>query len=84
MAPKLTTEDRSEYVLQETERIREMLDGAEDCKWIYQSLIHLSMLYRDLTQKWPEQSSQIAQWVEELMKLDPLRAGRWNDLKTKL
>lgn len=84
MAPALTTEERSTYLIQELERVLEMLDGAEDCKWIYQSLIYLSMLYRNSNQSWPTESSGILDWVNELTKLDPLRAGRWNDLKNKL
>lgn len=81
MAPALTTEERSKYLLQEIERILEMLDGAEDCKYIYQSLIYLSMLYKDLNGFWPEKSSDVGKWIKELGKVDPLRAGRWADFK---
>jgi len=84
MAPQLTTEERSKYITQETERIREMLDGAEDCKWIYQALIHLSTVYKDLNGDWPKTSTEVAEWADELAKIDPLRAGRWNDLKIKI
>lgn len=83
MAPALTTEERSAYLIQELERILEMLDGAEDCKWIYQSLIYLSMLYRDLNKSWPARSIGITEWADQLAKLDPLRAGRWKELRTK-
>ena len=84
MAPDLSGEERVEYVTQELGRLQEMLDGAEDCKWIYQSLISLSVLYKSLRGKWPVGRGEIWQWVDELAKLDPLRANRWADLRQDL
>ena len=84
MAPDLSVEERSEYVTQEIGRLQEMLDGAEDCKWIYQSLISLSMLHKSLVGKWLVEMSEIGHWVDELTKLDPLRAKRWADLSQEL
>ena len=84
MAPDLSEEERSEYVTQEIGRLQEMLDGAEDCKWIYQSLISLSMLHKSLVGKWLIGMSEIVHWVDELTKLDPLRAKRWADLRREL
>lgn len=84
MLPDLSEEERSEYVTQEIGRLQEMLDGAEDCKWIYQSLISLSMLHGGLTGKWLIGMSEIGLWVDELTKLDPLRAKRWADLRREL
>ena len=84
MAPDLSEEERSEYVTQEIGRLQEMLDGAEDCKWIYQSLISLSMLQKRLVGMWPIGMSEIVHWVDELTKLDLLRAKRWADLRREL
>ena len=84
MAPDLSEEERSEYVAQEIGRLQEMLDGAEDCKWIYQSLISLSMLQKRLVGMWPIGISEIVHWIDELTKLDPLRAKRWADLRREL
>ena len=84
MAPDLSEEERSEYVTQEIGRLQEMLDGAEDCKWIYQSLISLSILHKSLRAKWPVGLSEIGHWGDELTKLDPLRAKRWADLRRDL
>lgn len=84
IAPDLTADERVKYVAQEFDRVQEMLDGAEDCKWIYQSLIQLSILYKSLTTKWPLKASSVQTWIDELLRLDPLRAGRWNDLKASL
>ena len=84
MAPGLSPEERLEYLSTEMDKIIEMLDGAEDCKWIYQSLIHLSMLYKASKGSLPSQAGQLLEWVGTLKELDPLRAGRWNDISTQL
>ena len=84
MAPDLSGEERLEYVTQEIGRLQEMLDGAEDCKWIYQSLISLSILYKSLRSQWPIGRGEIGHWVDELARLDPLRANRWADLRRAL
>lgn len=84
MVPDLTTDERSKYIAQEFDRVHEMLDGAEDCKWIYQSLIHLSKLHKSFTAEWPAKADLVRQWIDELLRLDPLRAGRWNDLNSDL
>ena len=84
MVPELTGAERTTYVRKEIMKVREMLDGAEDCKWIYQSLIHLSLLYRELGSDWVEEASHVDEYIDELTKLDPLRLGRWNDLKGQI
>ena len=84
MVPDLTTVERIAYVSEEIIKIREMLDGAEDCRWIYQSLIHLNILYRELGNDWFEESDHVGEYIDELAKLDPLRLGRWNDLRSQI
>ena len=84
MVPDLTTAERSMYVRGEILKVREMLDGAEDCRWIYQSLISLSILYRDLGNDWIENEVSIENYIAELTRLDSLRAGRWNDLRSRI
>ena len=81
MVPGLTGAERTAYVDKEIEKIREMLDGAEDCKWIYQSLVHLNVLHRSICNDWFEEASRVDEYIDQLTKLDPLRSGRWNDLK---
>ena len=81
MVPELTNAERTTYVYKEIIKVREMLDGAEDCKWIYQSLVHLSLLYLELGNDGCEEVNRLDQYIDELIKLDPLRLGRWNDLK---
>lgn len=84
MAPGLNNEQRVSYVNREIENLLDMLDGSEDCKWIYQSLIELSLLHKKLSQERPNQKDQMQSWIENLMELDPLRKGRWQDLERTL
>lgn len=84
MASHLTPDQRLKYMTGEIDKILEMLDGAEDCKWIYQSLIQLSTMYKASSGAWPSQAAGMGNWVSELRKLDSLRTGRWTDLDRAL
>ncbi len=84
MVPQLIQEERSMYLSQEIQRVQEMLDGAEDCKWVYQSLIDLSILSRKTSQHADAPIEAIILWVDKLLNLDPLRRGRWEDLRESL
>lgn len=84
MAPDLSQDQRLDYTSKQIESLLDMLDGAEDCKWIYQSLLQLCLVHRDNSGTWPPQKQEMPKWVEELRTLDPLRAGRWTDLKKNL
>lgn len=84
MVPNMSHEQILAYVNQQMEDLLDMLDGAEDCKWIYQSLIELSMLHKRLSKDWPSQKDQMRGWILHLQDLDPLRQGRWQDLKQSL
>ena len=84
MVPEITGAERMTYVGKEITKVREMLDGAEDCKWIYQSLIHLNILYHELSNDWFEGADHVEKYFKELTELDPLRSERWNDLKAQV
>ena len=84
MASHLTSEQRLDYITREIDKILEMLDGAEDCKRIYQSLMQLSTMYKASNGAWPVQATGMGVWLSELRKLDPLRSGRWTDLDREL
>lgn len=75
---------RLECLEMEIEKLLEMLDETEDCKWIYQSLIQLSRMHNAQSHKWPVRENQIRTWFVELKKLDPLRSGRWNDIEQQI
>lgn len=48
IAPDLSSIQKAEYLNNEYEKILDMKDGAEDCKWIYQSLIQFSINFKNL------------------------------------
>jgi geranylgeranyl transferase type-2 subunit alpha len=82
MAPNLSSSDRLQYIRNEIEEIREMLDGAEDCKYIYQALIECTLLASKVEGSLSsEDRDQILNWLSELKKLDPLRRERWLDFE---
>lgn len=77
-----TQEERARYLEQEIDSVREMLDGAEDCKYIYQALLEYSTLHVSTRSKGLEATKQErAEWLNELKKIDPLRSARWADLE---
>ena len=84
MAPNLTKEERFDYVNKEIDNVIELLEGAEDCKWIYQSLIQLSVMYEASCGRWPPQAERLASWMDELQRLDPMRKGRWIEVRQSL
>ena len=85
MAPNLDNSQRLEYVNGEIEMIEELLDGAEDCKWVYQALVNCTLLASRLEGTMSEDAREnISKWLKELKKLDPLREGRWIDLERSL
>lgn len=84
MSP-VTNSERLRYLDQEIDSIKDMLDGAEDCKYIYQALLDYAVRYMQIEAGNKKVSTQELQsWLYELKKLDPLRKGRWFDLEEKL
>ncbi|KAL2001489.1 hypothetical protein VTN02DRAFT_1690 [Thermoascus thermophilus] len=85
MAPNLTNSERLDYVRKEIEAIEELLDGAEDCKWIYQALIECTLLASKIEGTLSgEAQANVRRWLGELQKLDPLRRGRWLDFEQSI
>lgn len=81
----ITNADRLEYLEQEIESIKDMLDGAEDCKYIYQALLEYSRLYLEVEAgNKMVTTKEMATWLAELRKLDPLREGRWRDMEARM
>lgn len=80
-----TDADRTTYLEQELDSVQDMLDGAEDSKYIYQALLEYSRTYSRLRPGREKISkSQLREWLDEVKKLDPLRNGRWQDLEQTL
>ncbi|CEJ62366.1 hypothetical protein PMG11_10867 [Penicillium brasilianum] len=85
MAPNLSMTERLQYLRHEIEAVQEMLDGAEDCKYIYQALIECTLLVSKVAgQLSAEDREQILSWLSELKQLDPLRKQRWLDFEKAL
>lgn len=84
MVPDLTKAERSEYLIQETERIEEMLEDAEDCRWVYQALILLNNLRSISSEDAAVVRTKIRYYVDRLLTLDPLRRGRWIEMEQSL
>ena len=84
IAPNLSETERLQYLRDEIEKVVEMIEDADDNKWIYQALIQMALLYRSLSGVWPEQASNREEWIGRLESLDPLRSGRWQDLKEQI
>jgi len=77
--------DKIAYLESQISAIKELLEDTDDCKWVYQFLLHYSEQYLQI-----EDSNELIttlemrEWLESLKKLDPLRRGRWEDLKRRL
>ncbi|KAL8852128.1 MAG: hypothetical protein Q9221_002951 [Calogaya cf. arnoldii] len=80
----LSNEDKLAYLKAQIEDLLEMLDGAETCKWIYQRLVELSLMSKSRNDRWPVEVSDLEKWINKLLVLDPLRKGRWQDLRKQI
>lgn len=81
----ITNAERLEYLEQELASVKEMLDGAEDCKYIYQALLEYSRRYLEIDAGTKAVTTkEMAVWLAELKKLDSLREGRWRDMEAKM
>jgi geranylgeranyl transferase type-2 subunit alpha len=78
----VTLADRTHYFEQELNRIKEILEDFDDCKWVFQSLLHYCIEYSRNSGREPLAShSEMISWLDALMRLDPSRSGRWKDLR---
>lgn len=84
IAPHLSHDERTTYLLAEFDKVLEMLDGAEDCKWIYQALLHVAFLHSKHAGSLPPAARDWQVWIDTLIKIDPLRADRWVDVSDTL
>ncbi|PNS16962.1 hypothetical protein CAC42_4926 [Sphaceloma murrayae] len=75
-------EERRGYVKRQMERVREVGEDNEDCKWIYQALLDLGQLHSKFGGEVDE--PEMRGLLDKLEMLDPLRKGRWTDLRRSL
>lgn len=82
---QFTNHDREKYLATELAQVRELLEDTDDCKWIYQFLLHHSAKYLELDAGNKAFSTlDLRQWLDQLNRLDPLRKARWKDLEKLL
>ncbi|KZZ87599.1 geranylgeranyl transferase type-2 subunit alpha [Ascosphaera apis ARSEF 7405] len=83
IAPRLSTDEKITYIENEIEEMTDMLDGAEDCKWIYLALIEARLMLARLQKSGinSEGKRDIQEWLMTVKKLDPLRKMRWEEME---
>jgi len=86
ITPHFTQKDRIDYVSERLDSLKEMLDGAEDCKWIYNALLEYTLARCKMEEREPysEEKQNCNLWLSELGRLDPLRSGRWDAIGKSL
>lgn len=85
IAPALTTAERADYVRKEIDNIKDLLEDYDDIKWIYEALLEYSLVLRSLGEQGQDESNESPhQWLAKVRKLDPMRAGRWDDVEKQL
>lgn len=86
IVPSMVLEDRIEYINKQLVGLRDMLDGAEDCKWIYNALFDYTLAIIALQEREPaiNEMNDLEGWLGQLRTLDPSRNGRWYDLDKQL
>lgn len=81
----LANEERIQYLELQMDTIKDILDGSDDCKYIYQALLTYSAQYLHIEPKAKHiNATEMNMWLDQLEKLDPLRKGRWQDLRSTL
>jgi len=86
ITPNFTKSDRTEYVTRQLVNLKDMLVGAEDCKWIYNALLEYTLALCEIEKRQPrdDEKQDCSSWLTELRKLDPLRSGRWDSVENTL
>ncbi|TID24412.1 protein prenylyltransferase [Venturia nashicola] len=79
-----TLSDRLQYYEQELERITEITEDFDDCKWVYEALLQYSIDYSKLKGSSSSNQKEIQSWLDTLQRLDPMRSGRWRELENSL
>ncbi|KAI2602505.1 protein prenylyltransferase [Hypoxylon sp. NC1633] len=86
IAPALSVAERVAYARKEIDNIKDLLEDYGDVKWIYEALLEYTIALRGLEEyagdKLGLENPQ--QWLERVRKLDPMRAGRWDDIEKQL
>jgi geranylgeranyl transferase type-2 subunit alpha len=84
IAQDLSTAEQVEIYEQEIERIQEIEEDVDDCKWVYEALIRYTLAYSTIEGSQPIDHDELLSWLQKLYQLDPMRKGRWDELAAKL
>ncbi|KAI1759095.1 protein prenylyltransferase [Hypoxylon sp. FL1150] len=84
IAPALTTAERADYVRKEIDNIKDLLEDYDGIKWVYEALLEYSLVLKGLGEQGRDESENPHQWLAKVRKLDPMRAGRWDDVEKQL
>ncbi|KAI1397468.1 protein prenylyltransferase [Hypoxylon fuscum] len=82
IAPALTIGERVAYVREEIDNIKDLLEDYDDIKWIYEALLVYTIALKGLVGQ--QGGDDPNQWLAKVRKLDPMRAGRWDDIEKQL
>jgi geranylgeranyl transferase type-2 subunit alpha len=85
IVPDLTNQHRIEYFDTQFDLLKDMLEDTKDCKWIYLALVTYTPDYLDIDAgNMKVTTPELTEWLDHLEQLDPLRKGRWLDLRKSL
>ena len=82
IVPELTNEERINYVRSQLENLNEVVEEADDCKWVYEALLEYTLASSKLEAREPslEERNRCELWLKKMRGLDPKRRGRWDDI----
>ncbi|KPM44922.1 hypothetical protein AK830_g1619 [Neonectria ditissima] len=74
------------YLRHEIDEIKDLLEDYDNIKWIYEALLEYKLVLMGLenTGRGAGESGDVRTWLAKLRDLDPLRAGRWNDVERQI
>ena len=81
----LTNKHRIDYLDTQFDLLKDMLEDNKDCKWIYLALVTYTPEYLEIDAGNKNITTlELSDWLDQLDQLDPLRKGRWLDLRKSL
>jgi geranylgeranyl transferase type-2 subunit alpha len=80
----LNAHEQVEIYEQEIERIKEIEEDFDDCKWVFEALVIYTLAYGELEGAEPRYALELHDWLQKLERLDPMRKGRWQDIRSSL
>ncbi|KAI0483943.1 protein prenylyltransferase [Xylariaceae sp. FL0804] len=91
LVPNLTAEERAGHLARGVAFVKDLLQDYDDVKWVYEALLEYYMLARrEFGQPGPggrgaqEGDDDPRVWLARLRELDPMQAGRWDDVERRL